>query len=301
MLDYVIIGAGPAGCACALMLAEAGKKVCILEKNPAGCRKVCGDGLNSVCVRFLRECGFPMEQLEKAGALKIERYYQYHGGIPSCTLLKDEGKEVLALPRDRLDLVFQNYVQDRYQVPVYYGKSGRNIESIRTGYRVCGMEAKHVIVAAGAQATVCLDRKVILAPSHERPAGISMIVQAGECKTPYFLFDYAPEYAGTYGWIFCVGPGEYNVGLWIRENREHLKEEFERFKSTRVNEWLGDYTIIRPQRGAWMGIGEPVLSPVPGILFVGDAANSSNASDGEGISSAIKDAFRTLRRGNDGS
>lgn len=55
--DAVIAGAGPAGAVSALLLARAGVKVLLLERNPQFRRKVCGEYLCPKGVELLRELG----------------------------------------------------------------------------------------------------------------------------------------------------------------------------------------------------------------------------------------------------
>ena len=50
MYDYIVVGAGPAGCVCAGELKKKNYSVCVLEKQPEHYRKVCGDGISYVCV-----------------------------------------------------------------------------------------------------------------------------------------------------------------------------------------------------------------------------------------------------------
>ena len=73
MYDYIIVGAGPAGCVCAGELKRKNYSVCVLEKQPEHYRKVCGDGISYVCVQALRSIDFPIESLMDAGAVKIQR------------------------------------------------------------------------------------------------------------------------------------------------------------------------------------------------------------------------------------
>ncbi|MCW3122567.1 MAG: geranylgeranyl reductase [Flavipsychrobacter sp.] len=52
--DIVIIGAGPAGCACALALKDAGLRVAILDKQNFPRDKVCGDAIPGRAIKTLR-------------------------------------------------------------------------------------------------------------------------------------------------------------------------------------------------------------------------------------------------------
>ncbi|GAC1494621.1 MAG: hypothetical protein NVS1B2_11620 [Vulcanimicrobiaceae bacterium] len=57
MADVVVVGAGPAGSACALALARAGIDVTIVERHAFPRRKVCGEYLNGGAVRALGALG----------------------------------------------------------------------------------------------------------------------------------------------------------------------------------------------------------------------------------------------------
>src|ERR1044072_5269738 len=53
--DVVIVGAGPAGCACALALKDANLKVAILDKQSFPRDKVCGDAIPGRAVKTLKQ------------------------------------------------------------------------------------------------------------------------------------------------------------------------------------------------------------------------------------------------------
>src|SRR5262249_57911800 len=58
--DVIVVGAGPAGSAAALRLAQAGLEVLVLEKARFPREKVCGDGLTPRAVKALTGMGMPM-------------------------------------------------------------------------------------------------------------------------------------------------------------------------------------------------------------------------------------------------
>src|SRR5215469_3999556 len=57
--DVIVVGAGPAGSAVALRLAQAGLDVLVLEKARFPREKVCGDGLTPRAVKALTGMGVP--------------------------------------------------------------------------------------------------------------------------------------------------------------------------------------------------------------------------------------------------
>lgn len=55
--DAAIVGAGPAGSSCAIMLARAGRRVVLIEKERFPRHKVCGEFLSPACRTLLRRLG----------------------------------------------------------------------------------------------------------------------------------------------------------------------------------------------------------------------------------------------------
>ncbi|MGB7600257.1 MAG: FAD-dependent oxidoreductase, partial [Candidatus Sulfotelmatobacter sp.] len=57
-VDNLVIGGGPAGSMLALHLAAAGRRVTLVEREPAAHDKVCGEFLSREAVCYLRQVGF---------------------------------------------------------------------------------------------------------------------------------------------------------------------------------------------------------------------------------------------------
>ena len=69
-LDAIILGGGPAGCAAAIELALAGRRVAVVERSVAAHDKVCGDFLSSEALCSLSSLGLNLPAL---GAVPIHR------------------------------------------------------------------------------------------------------------------------------------------------------------------------------------------------------------------------------------
>ena len=65
-VEHLVIGAGPAGLRAAQVLADAGREVLVLEKNPEVGPKTCAGGLTQKAVRELAPLGLPAEELTVA-------------------------------------------------------------------------------------------------------------------------------------------------------------------------------------------------------------------------------------------
>lgn len=291
IFDYIIIGAGPAGCFCAAELSKEGLSVCILEKNAENTRKVCGDGINAICTEVLKKMDFPIERLIVEGSVPIRKYHIYQNGVLKSIDLMQEHKTVYGLPRNKTDLVFQHYVKEVYHVPIYYNTYVKDIKFSEGIYLVGHCYARKIVLATGTHSPITLDGIPLFTATKDRPIGVSMILRGKQAEESYFLFDYDNAYKGTYAWIFCIGQGIYNVGIWLKEDKAMIRNQMTRFLQERVNEWIGyDYEVLIPLKGALMGIGERVISHYSDIYIIGDAANSSNPVDGEGISRAVIEA-----------
>jgi menaquinone-9 beta-reductase len=87
--DALIIGAGPAGAACARLLAQAGWSVALVEKAEFPRRKVCGEFISATTLPVLEECGIAAEYLAMAGP-PVTRVGVY------------AGRAMLSSPRERM-------------------------------------------------------------------------------------------------------------------------------------------------------------------------------------------------------
>ena len=303
--DYLVIGAGPAGCIVAAELKKMGKSVCVMEKEPANYRKVCGDGISFAAIKELKRIGFPLNYFEDADAVKIYKYIfirednEGHEDY-SEEIQEEKGKLVYGLARNKTDAVFRRYLVEDAGVDIKYENNVDDIVTVADAeghpvYEINGLRAENIIIAAGSSARIKLDGKLVVCPDVGNPVGVSAIIRADNSAEPFFLFDFKKAYCGTYGWLFSVGDREYNAGLWLKTDRSHIKEEFHRFLDTRVKEYLGtDFEIVRNTRGVIMGIGEKRPHYSDSVFIIGDTSNSSNPVDGEGISKAVIDAMKLV-------
>lgn len=101
MIDVIVVGAGPAGSIAALVLARAGARVCLLERETLPRPKLCGDTINPGAVATLASLGLEGGPLSTAvrlrGMLVSSPRVAVRGEYPA-------GEVALALPRAQFDL-----------------------------------------------------------------------------------------------------------------------------------------------------------------------------------------------------
>lgn len=97
VVGTVVIGAGPAGCACAIALAEAGRDVLLLERQPEAVESVCGEFLGPDAVAALARLGLSPASL---GAAPVGRM---RWGIGRHEVAAALPFAAWALPRRTLD------------------------------------------------------------------------------------------------------------------------------------------------------------------------------------------------------
>jgi FAD binding domain len=96
-VDMLVVGAGPAGSAAARVLAQAGRRVLLVDAQPLGRDKVCGDGLIPDAHHALRKLG-----LFDAVMAKAERVSHVGCVGPSGGRIDVPGS-MAVLPRQQLD------------------------------------------------------------------------------------------------------------------------------------------------------------------------------------------------------
>ncbi len=94
-VEHLVIGAGPAGLRAAQVLAEAGREVLVLEKNPEVGPKTCAGGLTCKAVRELAPLGLPVGL-----GLECVGHVAFTGG--AAHTLGAEASVVRTIPRRQL-------------------------------------------------------------------------------------------------------------------------------------------------------------------------------------------------------
>jgi flavin-dependent dehydrogenase len=107
--DALIVGAGPAGCAAAGLLAQRGWSVALVEKTEFPRRKVCGEFISAATLNVLEACGVATSFRASAGP-PVTRVGIYAG--KTMLMSQEEQTWGWALGREHLDMLLRNAAQD---------------------------------------------------------------------------------------------------------------------------------------------------------------------------------------------
>ncbi len=315
--EVLVVGAGPAGSACAHQLAAAGIDVLLVDQHAFPRDKVCGDGLIPDAHAALQRLGAYDEVASLARHLPQVRCIAPRGGHV------DVPGRIAVLQRKTLDHVLVRHAQRvgarlltpmRFEAPLLDGECvvGARLGSPDGSHEV---SARWLVLATGAAAPALITAGVC-----ERRAP-SAVALRGYVRHPG-LADAAQQLQlrwhgrlrGGYGWIFPAPGGLFNIGAGLNgspaQHGGSLRSLFDAFCAVHpaAADLMRDGELVSPLKGAPLRC---TLSGArwsrPGLLVTGEAAGSTYAFTGEGIGKALEtgmlaaQALRDGRRATDTS
>ena len=293
--DAVIIGAGPAGCSCAIELVRQKKRAVVFEKDKPGAYKACGGMLR---YSALEELGFPVHFLDEAGAVRMEHFI-FSKGKRGCIKL-EETRKMHAAPRAVIDSFFQKYAAD-CGVKILFSTPVRTIVPVDGGYEVNGITAKNVVLACGAYSRIEICGKNVL-PSNRSflPVAVSAEIE-GTCFMDHFYYiDFDRGGKNTYAWLFNIGKNLWNIGVGLEDHKETVNACFDSFFNYIYgNSWDSFFytkpVFIHKPQGRILGTHSPLLAKMnlytelpPHIYCIGDTDLCVEYPSGEGIPEALQ-------------
>ena len=306
--DVLVVGAGPAGSACARVLAQAGLQVLLVDGQAFPRDKVCGDGLVPDSHAALRRLGVLDEVLRAAVSLADARC------VAPCRQAIDVPGELAVLPRRVLDAIVCRAAVDagatmaapaRFVAPLRDDAGRVRGATLSASGVTRDVAARWVVLATGATPAALL-----AAGMCERRAPSGMALRgyvrhpglADEVKGMRFVWH--QRLKGGYGWVFPGPDGVFNIGAGVlashatpggsqrRQPRpRNLRAMFDDFlavdpiaaRLAREGEWLGEL------KGAPMRFDlDGARWSAPGLLVTGEAAGATYSFTGEGIGKAME-------------
>jgi len=320
--DVLVVGAGPAGSACAQTLARAGLDVLLVDQHDFPRDKVCGDALIPDTHAALRRLGVYEEVAALARPVSHVRCVAPRGGHV------DVPGTLSVLPRKILDHVLVRAAERagarlltplRFEAPLLDGErvvgarfscldgqpgqKSANDPNSADGAQTHDIHARWVVLATGA-----VPKALSAAGLCQRhtPSGTAvrayvrhegMVGQVEQLQVVWHR-----RLRGGYGWVFPAPDGVFNIGAGLTESHR-VQGRKGRRQGMNLREMFQAFCEVHPPAAELMRNGER-LGPLkgaplrfslrgaawsrPGLLAAGEAAGTTYALTGEGIGKALE-------------
>jgi geranylgeranyl reductase family protein len=297
--DVLIAGAGPAGCAAAIQLARAGRRVILLDRSRFPRDKACGDGLIADSIAALQTLG-----LDDA----VSRASYRASGLLT---ISPGGVEVRfqstfwVLPRIALDdIIFQGALEAgvRFEHVIVEGPivdEGRvvGVAARRpgSGERV-EFRAPLTMLATGGAAAI-LRKFDPSARSDASGVAIRTYVRPARSSISELVISLERDLLPGYAWAFPSPDGLLNVGVGALRARgrgaddPNLRQRLDALLQGkgRLGALLGPQTAVTPYQGAPLRTSlKGTRFGRPGLVVIGEAAGTTYSLSGEGIGKAME-------------
>jgi flavin-dependent dehydrogenase len=320
--DAIVVGAGPAGAATAILLAERGHEVLVLDRARFPRPKICGEYLSPEASRVLDRLGV-LKALDAAGAAPIHGMRitapdgtTVTGAYRATGAWRPYRGHAMGVTRTTLDATLADRLR---ALPVDFREATRVTEVLVEGRRVVGVEAVDgagrprafrgaLVIGADGRSSVVAQRLGCRRRHRlRRVALVTYMAGIEGCRDRGEIFIDPPDYAI----LNPLAPDRTNVSLVVP--LEHLapwSARLESFFVARARQLrhlaarLSGAELRAPVRA--MGpLAYRVVDPIQeGVLLAGDAAGFYDPLTGEGVHAALRGAelvaeaaARALRRG----
>ena len=313
VVDAVVVGAGPAGCAAAITLTQAGRSVVVIDKATFPRDKFCGDGLTAGALRHLESLG--LDPLEVPSWHRVDDIIVRGPNGREVEFPLPRGQGQFAVVARRIDLDFA-LVERARQVgaTVHDGHAFQSITVERDHVEVIadGLEPIRARFAIGADGMWSPLRKALGAgPSHylgEWHAFRQYFTNVTGAAADKMIVWFEPSVLPGYVWSFPLGDGRANVGFGITRDTgtrtSTMKAQWpELLAMPHIAAALGAHAVAESPHRAWPIPAriDKVALTAPRTLFIGDAAAATDVMTGEGIAQALLTGMLAARAVVDGA
>jgi flavin-dependent dehydrogenase len=313
--DFIIIGGGPAGAACAIILRRAGFQVLVCEKEFFPREKICGDCINLKNWRLFEQLSVAdMLKAKKLSEIDQVRIVGSWGQDVSAQVSAEKDKPFFAMKRSILDTLLLNRAQEE-GATIWQGMqavdarwdgkwhveargSGLADRISFAGNFLIGADGRNSIVAT----KLLQDRKASPLKKHNRKlsnadrVGIQWHTayqpQVGTAVEMYL-------FGSGYGGIVNVDTGSANVAMvapsWIAPFAKKSLPEFlalTLYKNPLAADRFADLTPAGEIRFTYPIGPKSNRSRHPRAVLIGDAHKTVEPFTGEGIYYALQGGIR---------
>ncbi|HUR50248.1 MAG TPA: geranylgeranyl reductase family protein [Acidimicrobiales bacterium] len=299
--DVIVVGAGPAGAAAAIVLARAGRRVIVADRARFPRDKCCGDGITGAALPRLRDLGLDASRV--ASWRDVDRSVFVSQSGRSLALETGGGRRGVLAVATRADL-------DAALLDVARRAGARVVEEARLDSaaltadgvslefeRVGSLHASFVIAADGAWSPTrrALQPTEVAIPKWQAARTYVEGVEGAAAAEARVWFD--ADLLPGYAWSFPLGDGRANVGVgalrtagggggWIVRRLGSL------LQSDHVRSFLGEASSSEGRAAVWPIPTELKRENLIGgqgrALFAGDAVGATDPMTGEGIAEALQ-------------
>ena len=305
--DVVVVGAGPAGAATAILFAEQGLETVVVDRARFPRPKICGEYLSPEAARILDRLGALKHVDAVAAPLRGMRITAPDGRTIVGTYgavgaWRPYRQHAMAVPRFTLDAVLAERLR---ALPLDFREDTRVTDLVDDGDRVAGVitsgpdgasgtiRARLVVAADGRSSIVA--QRLGLRSSHRlrRMALVTYVTGVPDCAEWGEIFIDPPDWAI----LNPVALGRVNLSVVVPlGDAAPFSDRLDQFLAARVRQLphlarrLEGATRVDPVRA--MGpLAYHVAPPRrPGVLLVGDAAGFYDPFTGEGVFAALRGA-----------
>jgi len=299
--DVVIVGAGPAGCATAMALKDAGLKTAIVDKHIFPRDKVCGDAIPGRAITVLKEiyppflqelASFNKKLLTKSTACFYNKKKVEFNWVQEAytSARMDFDNLLFSIVRNNTNTkIFEDTeIKDIIKNDEGFTLQVRNNETVFKATMIIGADGINGVTAkklAGYQ----IDRNHHVASVRTYYKNVGDV---SESRTEIY-FD--KKYLPGYFWIFPLNDNVSNVGFGmlsedVAQKKINIKKSFYDFIER--SETLKEKFHAAQQEGGLMGCGLPLGSKWvkmcgDNFILTGDAASLIDPASGSGIGNAV--------------
>jgi menaquinone-9 beta-reductase len=299
--DVIIVGAGPAGCACAMALTHSGLRIALIDKHQFPRDKVCGDAVPGRAIKFLQEIDPRFQEklsgfTEKLPTRRTICYYNNRKLDFTWTL------DAYTATREHFDNFLFSIIKHSTAIKTLEGVAVNDIVSSAGGYSVIAKDSNtpyHCTMLIGADGINGVSAKKLTARHIDRKhhvAGVRAYYSGvsgmeDTCTEVYFDRKYLPGYF----WAFPIKGGIVNAGMGILSDtvvrkKINVKNAFYDFieRSPALKEKFSGAQLIGTLQGCGLPMGSRRVNMCGDhFMLVGDSASLIDPVSGDGIGNAV--------------